>query len=394
MPRSADANGETRPAAHLLLWCARGVANDAVSRAPIEDMGRDDWAEFLRLCLAHGMLPIAWATLRSFALDLDGAVAADLRGAYDANARRNLSLIGELRAVLDALAAHSIGAMAWKGPVLAQRAYTDINLRQFFDLDLLVRRDQVAAARDALAPLGLQPEKDMTPAEQETYVDHQGELELVRAADGLWVEIHSAIVPTYYGGGTSSEELWQRVSSVELGRVPVPALDIADEMEALCVHGSKHRFERLAWILDIAMLARRMNEGDWSRLTAGATSHGTLRMVRLGLLLAKDVCAANSIPDGQMRSARSDGTARALARDVLSRLFDPTPSRFDALTFHARMRERRRDQLRYLVNVAFTPSGADWGALHLPRALFPLYALTRPVRLAAKYGRRLVSPPR
>jgi hypothetical protein len=58
------------------------------------------------------------------------------------------------------------------------------------------------------------------------------------------------------------------------------------------------------------------------------------------------------------------------------------------------MRERGRDQLSYLASVAFTPSGADWESLRLPRALFPLYVVTRPIRLAAKYGRRLVSPPR
>lgn len=357
-------------------------------------MARADWLEFFQMGVAHGVLPVAWKTLRPFATDLDEALAGDLRRAYEANTRRNLTLVGELRAVLDALAPHAIEAMSWKGLVLAQRAYGDISLRQFFDLDVLVRRDKVAAARDALAPLGFAPEKEMTAAEQKAYVDHQGELELVRATDGLWLEIHSAIVPSYYGGGTPSEELWQRVAYVELARVRVPALDIADEMEALCVHGSKHRFERLAWILDLAMLARRMDDGAWSRLTAGATSHGTVRMVRLGLLLAADLCGATTIPDALLTGARGDAAARALARDVSARLFDPRPSRFDALTFHARMRERRSDQLRYLVSVAFTPSGADWGALHLPRPLFPLYALTRPVRLAAKYGRRLVSPPR
>lgn len=357
-------------------------------------MARADWLEFFQMGVAHGILPVAWKTLRPFATDLDEALAGDLRRAYEANTRRNLTLVGELRAVLDALAPHAIEAMSWKGLVLAQRAYGDISLRQFFDLDVLVRRDKVAAARDALAPLGFAPEKEMTAAEQKAYVDHQGELELVRATDGLWLEIHSAIVPSYYGGGTPSEELWQRVAYVELARVRVPALDIADEMEALCVHGSKHRFERLAWILDLAMLARRMDDGAWSRLTAGATSHGTVRMVRLGLLLAADLCGATTIPDALLTGARGDAAARALARDVSARLFDPRPSRFDALTFHARMRERRSDQLRYLVSVAFTPSGADWGALHLPRPLFPLYALTRPVRLAAKYGRRLVSPPR
>jgi uncharacterized membrane-anchored protein YjiN (DUF445 family) len=36
----------------------------------------------------------------------------------------------------------------------------------------------------------------MSEAEEEIYVDHQGELELIREADGLWLELHTAIVPT------------------------------------------------------------------------------------------------------------------------------------------------------------------------------------------------------
>jgi hypothetical protein len=45
------------------------------------------------------------------------------------------------------------------------------------------------------------------------------------------------------------------------------------------------------------------------------------------------------------------------------------------------------------LSVAFTPSGADWEAFSLPRRLFPVYALTRPLRLFWKYGRRALSRP-
>ena len=369
------------------------VRGDPALAPDVAAMSRSDWAEFIRLAQGHGILPIAWVALRPFVARLGAEAAAELKVAYEANARRNLLLVGELRGVLRALHEVGITAVPWKGLVLAQRAYGDVALRQFFDLDLLVRRSQVAAARDVLGTLGFTPEKQMTDIEQETYVDHQGELELVRQADGLWLEIHSAIMPTYYGRGTSSAELWRRVVMVELARGTVPCLDIADELEALCVHGSKHRWERLAWVLDVAMLARAMEQVDWARLMAAATDHGTLRMVRIGLLLAVDLCGA-PIPADMAAAARSDGVARRLAHDATAALFDPRPSRFDALVFHARMRERARDQLLYLLSVAFTPSGADWEALHLPRQLFPLYALTRPVRLAIKYGRRLASPPR
>lgn len=241
--------------------------------------------------------------------------------------------------------------------------------------------------------LGFRPEKKMTDHEQQTYVDHQGELEMVRPRDGLWIKLHSAVVPTYYGRALMSEAWWQRAVDVYVGRLRLAALNPVDELQALCIHGSKHRWDRLAWILDVALLARVLDGAQWSELRDTATSQGTLRMVHLGLLLAADLCGA-TVPDSLLAQAHRDRAAVKLARAVESALFDPRPGRFDGLVFHARMRERARDQLGYLASVAFTPSGADWEALRLPRALFPLYALTRPVRLAAKYGRRLMSPRR
>ncbi|MEA2677132.1 MAG: hypothetical protein QOJ81_1273 [Chloroflexota bacterium] len=356
-------------------------------------MARDDWADFLRIAQPHGILPVAWTALRPHAASLDVAVVADLRLAYEANARHNLAMLGELHTLTAALAEDGIRAVSWKGPVLAQRAYGDIAARQFFDLDLLVPRDQMAAAQSVAHGLGFRPEKKMSDHEQEAYVDHQGEIELVRPSDGLWIELHSAVVPTYYGRALMSDAWWQRAVEVSFGRLRIPALDPLDELQALCIHGSKHRWDRLAWILDVALLARGLDDAQWSELTVTAATQGTLRMVRLGLLLAADLCAA-PIAATVLVAARRDRASVKLARSVEAALFDPRPSRFDGLIFHARMRERARDQLGYLANVAFTPSGADWEALRLPRALFPLYALTRPIRLAAKYGRRLVSPPR
>ncbi|HUP83130.1 MAG TPA: nucleotidyltransferase family protein [Candidatus Limnocylindria bacterium] len=390
---SADVNAVARPATGLALWCARQSVVAGAEAPPLQDMERDDWIDFLRLAQPHGILPIAWTALRPYTDSMDAAAAADLRQAYEANARHNLTMLGELHALTTALAAQGIRALSWKGAVLAQRAYGDIAARQFFDLDLLVPRNQIAAAQSVADSLGFRPEKRMADHEQEAYVDHQGELELVRPSDGLWVELHSAVVPTYYGRAQPSDEWWPRAVEVRFGRLRIAALDPIDELQALCIHGSKHRWDRLAWILDIAMLGRGLDDAQWSDAIAAATRHGTLRMLRLGLLLAADLCAA-PIPAEVLGAARRDRAALKLARTVEAALFDPSPSRFDGLVFHAQMRERASDRLRYLASVTFTPSGADWESLRLPRVLFPLYAVTRPVRLAAKYGRRLVSPPR
>jgi hypothetical protein len=254
---------------------------------------------------------------------------------------------------------------------------------------VLVKASHLAAARDLMLADGFRAEKPMTEGQQASYVDHQGELELVRDADGLWLELHTAIVPGYYSRRHRPDDLWDRLVPARLGRNVVDALAPPDELEALCVHGSKHRWERLIWILDVAMMVRLLDDGDWDDLLQRARRHGTLRMVFLGLLLAETLANAQ-VPPAISTAARGDRGARTLAGQVKRELFEPRDHAADALLFHARMRERKTDQLRYLLNVAFRPSGADWERVTLPRGLSPLYVVARPVRLALKYGRRLI----
>ena len=144
----------------------------------------------------------------------------------------------------------------------------------------------------------------MTEPQQRMYIDHQGELEMVRDADELWVELHWAIVPTYYAPPRSSGGVWLRSVEVPFGRKFVQALSPEDELEALCVHGSKHRWERLVWIADVSMAVKASSGSlDWDALLARARAHGTLRMVRLGLLLA-DTIGGAQLPERVLADAR------------------------------------------------------------------------------------------
>jgi len=385
----------------LLTWCARrlvsqisaaGAGDDecgAELPSNVDPDNKEFWSDFLREASRHMVMPLAWRALEPCRERIPELLARDLSASFDQNVARNLWLTAELGAMLRRLSEAGVEAVPWKGPLLAQRAYGELGLRQFFDLDVLVRTDDLDTAVRVAERSGLVHEKAMTHAQRETYVDHQGEVELVRESDGLWLELHTQIVPTYYASGTTSDELWGATRPETVGRVTVRGLAPVDELEALCVHGSKHRWDRLAWIVDIALMARLIDDSGWLRLMTAARSHGTRRMVSLGLLLAMDVAGAR-LPTRIAGAARADRTAGRLSEEVQRNLFDPQPHRLDSLIFHARMRERSSDQFRYLFNVLFTPSGADWESLALPRALFPLYALTRPVRLAFKYGQRLI----
>ena len=55
----------------------------------------------------------------------------------------------------------------------------------------------------------------------------------------------------------------------------------------LCVHGSKHAWEQLKWICDIAELVRTHPDLQWEHMLASASDLRCRRMVLLGLSLAR-----------------------------------------------------------------------------------------------------------
>src|SRR3989441_7310819 len=166
-----------------------------------------------------------------------------------------------------------------------------------------------------------------------------------------------------------------------------------DLMLVLCAHGTKHRWERLEWICDVAELLRSTPGLDLDGGLERARDLGVHRMVLLALRLARDLLDA-PLPDTVARRAQADGGVARLAAQVQSALFRHTPGpprdRAELSPFHLRAQERWRDRLRYCARVALTPTPGDWAWLRLPDALYPLYYVVRPIRLAVKYGARLI----
>jgi hypothetical protein len=97
---------------------------------------------------------------------------------------------------------------------------------------------------------------------------------------------------------------------------------------------------------------------------------------------------------------RDDPTVKVLAARIAEQLFRQTHNPAEMLeeygeppafhTLHLKVRERLRDKIRYCVRKTTTLSGDDWELLPLPRFLFPLYYVLRPVRLAGKHGSRML----
>lgn len=272
----------------LLVLCARMTINEFV-RVEVADLVSDaiDWELVWTLSKAHGVAPVVYRNLAALCpAAVPSAIHAGFRRHNQANALLNTLLAQELVAVLDAFAAKGIHAIPFKGVTLAQTVYGDLTLRECADLDLIVDQASIPHARQILWSQGYQlTSRDMGGGHEsdEPYHFFQKKSGVV-AVDLQWV-----MARPHFGFRLDRSELWNRLKPVYLPAKMVMGLCPEDMLILLCVHGSKHAWEQLKWICDVAELVRRRPALDWSRLMFQADEWGCRRMVLLGLALAKSL---------------------------------------------------------------------------------------------------------
>jgi hypothetical protein len=375
----------------LLLCCAQPAAASRPRLLELLD-APIDWVEGIRLGLLHGALPTLHQRL--VAQSLPGVPPATLAalGHYARlSAQRNRALTAELLEVLELLKSKRIDAVPFKGPALAAMLYRDRESRQFGDLDILVRRSDVAAAEEALRTRGYRPWKELTAKEERRCLANGKDRPFVSRDGAFAVEIHWRFTPSHYPFALDVADLWNRLESRPFEGSTVLSIPAGDLLLILCVHGTRHQWSSLKWVRDIAGLLAVAGEIDWTRILARARRMGAERMLLTGLLLARDLLHA-VLPDEVNARLEHDPGARRLAAqawDAIVAKGSEGEGGFARPSYQIVSRERLRDRLRILFHLArskMQPSRRDRLALPLIAPFrFPARLLP-PVRLVNRSG--------
>jgi Uncharacterised nucleotidyltransferase len=376
------------PEKRLLVCCARTEMPPAVAEEICcTAAGPLDWKYLFREAAENSVTPLLARHLR---LCVPNAPARELQALNDAaraNVARSLVLTGELIHLLDVFRSADIQAIPYKGPVLAAQAYGDLSLREFGDLDIVMRQRDIIAAHKMMVSLGFcTPSMGRFSADESAIVP--GEYSYRDETRGLIVELHTERTLRHFPVAPDLDLLAARTAPVLLAGREVRTFAAEEGLTLLSVHGSKDLWERLSWVVDIAEMIRAHPGLDWDLAFRFARSVEAERMLDLALLLSVQLLDAR-IPAEVSTHIRRDRTTVALAQEFQRRLLARTWSPFGSA---ARFNLRRRmvagngAGLAYALGLAFTPTQDDWSSLHLPRSLVALYVLLRPIRLFRKYG--------
>lgn len=357
-----------------------------------------DWSEFFRLAEHHGVLPLVARNLIEYfsaspnfqenARRLPPEIERSLRFAYEANLKRNLWFVAELGRIVRHFGDAKLQIVPYKGPVLAQSAYHDVALRAFSDLDFLIAPADFVRAKQALAEIGYRPSEDVSPAVERFWLRKGNECEFDGAAGKYLVELQWALLPHYYGGDLTVQDLIARACRTVVGECVMPSLSPEDSILVLCLHAAKHLWMRLIWLVDIAE-SLRYPSIDYSLIFSRARDSGITRILGVSFWLVKEVLQAE-LPPQTEEMIGLDPRVPALGREFAERIARSAIYNFDSTEYFRlilKLRERRVDRWRYLWRLVWTPSVGDLATVQLPEPLFPLYRIVRMGRLIKKLSR-------
>ncbi|WP_276253328.1 nucleotidyltransferase domain-containing protein [Halomontanus rarus] len=356
-----------------------------------------DWERVLRIASEHGVTALVSKALhRHCSETVPDDILEKLQERSRLFAQRNLRMMQEVAGLSEAFERHDIRAIPYRGPVVADIAYGSVGLREFGDLDFLVLRDDLPAARAVLLERGYEPRyvlettERLTNTQEWAYVQFARDYPFEHRSDPFEVELHWRIVSQHFPTGIDLETVWNRRSSLSVAGTKVPVLSNEDRLLMCCVHGTRHRWERLQWICDVAnYLESRSHSFDWTAIRRCARDHHCERMVLLGLAVAADILDA-PLPEAIHRAIDADPAIESLVDHVRDRLFDDTDYwMFDLKRYQSRTLERYRDKGRFWLYWSLKPDRGDIESVSLPRPAVPLYTGIRGIRLVGGALRRL-----
>jgi hypothetical protein len=352
--------------------------------------GELNWSTLRQLVLQHRILPLFYSRLKTLEVNsVPPEELAWLKESFLINAQRNLHLTRMLARIFDLFSEHEVQFIPLKGPVLAVQLYRDTSMRQFTDLDLMIREEDFRRCDQILSAAGFTPKFPVNTKNESWLL--RGDVEHEYFYKGDLLDLHWAIAERGVYHPLDTAEFWCDLGLIELHGRQFFSLSPENLLYTLCIHGGKHMWSSLTWVSDLAHFAKTFPDFNWSNALDRATKNGFFRVICVGLRLA-DTLGGAKLPQ-QIRSRYlSDPAITQLASEALQTIFNlSVHSDTTMFNYYSRSRERFRERLYQSIDQIFIPKQEDWQTIPLPKFLYPAYYLLRPVRLLIKFGPQLIT---
>ena len=254
-----------------------------------------------------GVAPLLYARLKTPTLQssVPTAVLQSHKGDFLWSQARNMKVFARLREVFAVFRDHRIDVIALKGAALAELVYPQIGLRTMGDIDLLVRKDDLARVEAIIEDMGFRANESYRS--KEWYHTQHHHLVPYESGDRiLKLDVHHDITTVDSCIRVPVESLWSHAQMVRISTMACLTLSWEHMLLHLALHMADQNFflGDLRGLCDVAEIVRRFpGDIDWDELARVARAWGCERQLFFVLTLAHDAVGAAVPPQvlGRLR---------------------------------------------------------------------------------------------
>ena len=342
----------------------------------------------------NGLVPLLYTSLKKIIesqnLEPQTQLLKTLKKHYLYYVQNNMLMTTQLLETLKLLETNGVQALAFKGPTLAIKAYGSITLRQYVDLDILVNEADVFKAAQLLKDHGHTTPQAISLLSKSTYLNSSKDFSLFK--QGVHTELHWRLFEKKFNIPLAQCLNEKQCQELVINQQSITTLDHETLLVYLCLHGSKHSFERLEWVCDIDRFIRNADI-DWSQALAIATKAHCKQAFLLGLALSQTLFHT-PLPRSMHQECEDEDT-ESLLQFIIERISSTKSTRsdfkknYDTFRFQSKLFDSKKQVIFFQLSTFFKTSTTDCHTFNLPNRLKFLYIFLRPVRLLTQYFSKL-----
>lgn len=335
----------------------------------------------MNLSYAHGVFPLVYHTLKTHTELIPEDILSIMKFENMGIAKKNMLMTAELIKVMKLLEENNIEAIAFKGPTLSQMAYGDIALRQYVDLDILIKKESFDITLKLFSKKNYHTKYNYTRAYtkvKDIIPDHM----FINKKTNIITEIHNKLFSYNFPIKINNNDFFKNVMYIELGSNQLKTFHPEYLLFYLCLHGTKHLYSRISWILDIDKLIKdKKYDFDWNLFQSLVEKSNSKTMVYIGLYLAKNLFDTE-IPEKILKEQNKKH--KYLIRYIINTQDDPYEVT-DRFTYqNLIMFDSLKNKISYCFYL-FKPTVADYQFIPQMDGNNFFYYMLRPFRLLTRY---------
>ena len=354
-----------------LLRCALGNERDAWVPGWNKEV---DWSKFSVCAERHRVGAFLHWRLPAHARQaIPGGVLGELGREAERGTHRSLQRASELVRLARHFADSGIPVASVKGPLLALQLYGELGQRHAGDIDLLVAPDDVERADALLKAQGYErtePDFELTPLQFRQFRRFKRDAEYVSRESGIRLELGWRLF--HVAESCRADFEWRDFAGQKIA-----VLKPEDNALYLFVHGARHGWFRLFWLVDVSLLLAD-SRVDWPAAAATARRLGLERSVSQGAALAGELLGA-PVPAAIAELTRENsalGPLVAYAHRQMARDVAPGTLQAEPVLYAMRLQPDWRS--RGIIFRARFMYPENWRMLPLRDRLFPLHYAAAP----------------